>query len=136
VITAVDTNIVVDLLESDTEFGIPSRNALRSCSSEGPLIACDVVYAEIAGYYSPFSFVQQALGEMEIAFSPLTVEAALRAGTAWKAYRERGGPRTRVAPDFLIGAHASTQADRLLTRDSGFYRTYFKHLRVFDPTHR
>jgi len=48
-------------------------------------------------------------------------------------YRRRGGGRDRIAVDFLIGGHAAAQTERLLTRDLGFYRKYFKGLAVVSP---
>jgi len=69
-----------------------------------------------------------------VSFSPLAVEAAAAAGIAWKEYRSRGGPRVRVLPDFLIGAHALHQADRLLTRDPRFHRSYLPELVILDPS--
>ena len=133
-ITAVDTNVLLDFLTHDPQFGIASRNALRSAAGEGRLLACDVVWAEIAGCFPSIAACRDTLRNLEIEFSPIQPEAAFEAGLAWKAYRARGGPRTRVAADFLIGAHAIFQADRLLTRDRGFYRSCFKRLKVLDPT--
>jgi len=46
--------------------------------------------------------------------------------------RRRAGP-TRIVADFLIGAHAALSADRLLARDRGYYRDYFKGLVVLPP---
>ena len=133
-ITAVDSNVLLDFLNHDPEFGISSRNSLRSCAMEGRLFACDVVWAEIAGCFASISTCIDILREVGIEFSPIESEAAFEAGFAWKAYRKRGGARTRVAADFLIGAHALLQADRLLSRDRGFYQSYFKRLSVLDPS--
>jgi hypothetical protein len=93
-----------------------------------------VVWAEVAGSFISAEAAREALELLNLEFSTLTVEAALEAGVAWKAHRERGGARTRVAADFLIGAHALRQADRLLSRDRGFYRSYFKRLSIVDPS--
>jgi hypothetical protein len=134
VITAVDTSVLVDFLNHDPEFGIASRNALRSCAGEGRLLVCDVVWAEIAGCFPSISACRDTLRELQIEFSPIEAEAAFEAGLAWKAFRKRGGARTRVAADFLVGAHALVQADRLLTRDYGFYRFCFNRLSIVDPS--
>ena len=79
--------------------------------------------------------VQKAIGEatlagLGIAYSPLTLSAALLAGRLFRQYRDSGGPRERILPDFLIGAHASEQADRLASLDRGYYRRYFPKLKL------
>ncbi len=48
--------------------------------------------------------------------------------------RSKGGSRQRIVSDFLIASHALNQADRLLTRDRGFYRSYFQQLPVLDSS--
>ena len=133
-ITAVDSNILLDVLGADPTFGPASANALRAATREGRLIACDVVWAEVAGSFASPAAARKALELLDLGFSPLNLEAALEAGIAWRSYRQHGGARTRVTADFLIGAHALCQADRLLSRDRGFYRSYFARLSIVDPT--
>jgi predicted nucleic acid-binding protein len=136
VVTAIDSSVIFDFVIRDSAFGRDSREALESAVSEGRVVACDVVWTEIVGFFPSAQVVRQMLAELRIEFSPLSAEAAFEAGRAWKAYRQRGGPRSRVIADFLIGAHALLQADRLLTRDRGFYRAYFKHLSILDPSRK
>jgi hypothetical protein len=98
------------------------------------LVACEVVWAEVAGSFVSAAAAREAFELLNLEFSPLTVEAAVDAGIAWRAYGQSGGARARVTADFLVGAHASRQAERLLSRDRGFYRSYFRRLSVVDPS--
>ena len=133
-ITAVDSNVLIDVLGADPHFGPMSRAALRQCLHEGALIACDAVFAEVVAAFPDATLTIEAISRLPLAYSAGTREAAIRAGAAWRAYREAGGPRSRIVADFLVGAHALEQADRLLTRDRGFQRLAFKDLVVLDPT--
>jgi predicted nucleic acid-binding protein len=133
VITAVDTNVLLDVFADDAEFGRRSADALRRCIAEGSLIACDVVWAEVGAWFPDAQAVEEALSRLRVGYSPLDVATALAAGCAWQAYRRAGGTRERVIADFLIGAHATEQADRLFTRDRGFYRSCFVGLSIVDP---
>lgn len=132
-ITAVDTSVLLDVFGADPAFGPRSSKAVRTCLVEGRLVACEVVWAEVGSFFPTPEAAQEAMDRLGVEFNPVDQKAALAAGAAWKAYRSRGGRRHRVAADFLIGAHALTQADRLLTRDRGFYRAYFSRLRILDP---
>ena len=133
-ITAVDTNVMLDLFGADPVFGSRSQRSVRSCLSEGRLIACEVVWAEVASFFPSTDDAEVALNRLGVEYSPITLKTALAASKVWKLYRSRGGKRERVVADFLIGAHAALQAERLLTRDRGFYRTYFSRLRLLDPS--
>jgi predicted nucleic acid-binding protein len=133
-ITAVDTSVLLDVFGADPAFGPHSAEWLRTCSSDGQLIACEVVWAEVAAMFPSPAQARQAMKSLPVNFSAINEEAALSAASAWRAYRSRGGRRQRVVADFLIGAHAKTQAERLLTRDRGFYRACFSPLIVLDPS--
>jgi predicted nucleic acid-binding protein len=134
VITAVDSSVLLDVFTADEEFGVVSREALRACAQQGGLLACEVVWAEVTGAFPRSQQASSALARLGIDFDPLSSVSAVAAGEAWRTYRAQGGRRARVIADFVIGAHALRQADRLLTRDRGFYRTYFSRLSVVDPS--
>lgn len=132
-ITAIDTSVLLDVFIPDPVFGPASRLALEQCDLAGRSVVCEAGYAELAAYFSSAAQLNHALEECDIAVIGGNLEAGFAAGRAWKAYRLAGGKRERIITDFLIGGYALMQADRLLTRDRGFYRQHFRGLRVVTP---
>ena len=133
-ISAVDTNILIDILEPDPIFGESSKTVLKECLRQGHVVACEIVWAEVAtAYQNNVRGLLDIIDEMGVGFSPITQNTALVAARAWYEYRRNGGNRRRIAADFLIGAHAITQCDQLLSRDNGFFRKYFAGLQVINP---
>jgi hypothetical protein len=133
-ITALDTNVLLDVFGADVKFGEASAEAVRQCLSQGALVACEAVWAETATAFQSSEKFRRAMAELAVIFEPLDEAAAVKAAVAWRRYGAQSGRRTRIASDFLIGAHALSVADRLLTRDRGFYRRYFAGLNVLDPS--
>ena len=133
-ITAVDTNVLLDVLLQDPTFALPSEETLRGASNEGALVICEIVYAELAGLFPRPGDLEVFLRETGIRLNPSRPETLWKAGELWRQFclgrkRSQEGSR-RILADFLIGAHALLQSERLLTRDKNFYRSAFSDLPV------
>ncbi len=129
---AVDTSALIELL-GDGAHTAASADALRDALHAGPVVICDVVLAEVCTALKHGSDVLQFLEDAGLVYLPIESKAALRAGEMQRRYRQRGGRRERTIPDFLVGAHALLQCDGLITFDAGFFRDYFKGLKVIVP---
>ena len=129
--TAIDSSVLIDLVIDDPKYADSSERLLRQARSEGGLVVCEVVLAEISPVLSATD-VPAFLESLGIQFEPSNFESSLLAGEMFRKYlkRKRSEGRRRTVPDFLIGAHALTFCDRLLARDRGFFRDYFKGLEV------
>ncbi|MGH9482415.1 MAG: type II toxin-antitoxin system VapC family toxin [Terriglobales bacterium] len=132
-ITAIDTNVLLDILVPSDDFYDASASALQDAAGEGSLVISDIVYAELCIHFETQRASDTFLESNGIRVQSLTREAHFLASRAWRTYREQGGRRTRILADFLIGAHAQKQATRLLSRDRGFYRKLFPALDLHDP---
>jgi predicted nucleic acid-binding protein len=135
---AVDSPVLIDLLGDDARAEA-SEDSLRQALAHGPVVVCDVVVSEVVAGLGFGAELFDVLEEAGIGYLATEARAAVRAGEMQRRYKQRlraegrGLPTTRTVPDFLIGAHALLQCKGLITRDAGFFRDYFKGLKVIVP---
>ena len=132
--TAVDTSVLLDILIDDPRHAPSSEAALAEARALGQLVVCESVIAELRPALASDEQLAAFLDDLGLEFLPASRESAILAGSIYASYLKNRGPSRRVLPDFLIAAHACLNADRLLARDRGYYREYFKGLELMDPS--
>ena len=133
---AIDSSVLIDVLAGDPHFAEASEACLSEALGAGDVVVCDAVVAEMHTLLANSEATMEGLSSLGIRYLATSEQAAVRAGHMQRRFRDRGGRRERVVADFLIGAHAFLQCDALVTRDAGFFREYFKGLKVIEPRRR
>ena len=132
--TAIDTN-VISALWSGEPASQGMAALLGQAKNQGGLVICAPVYVELLAYpKATRSLVDQFLTRTYIVTDFLLDEPVWQeAGAAYAAYAQRrrrskeGSPK-RLLVDFIVGAHATLKADRLLTLDAARYQVAFPEL--------
>ena len=147
-ISAIDTNILLDILIPDKKYAESSKNLIEKFNEKGKLQICEIVYSELASQFPLSEELELFLQDTGINLVPSNRKSLAVAGERWKEYAAGRSQslqcavcprcsniitcRQHVISDFIIGANALTFADLLLSRDRGYYKTYFKDLVVKD----
>jgi predicted nucleic acid-binding protein len=135
---AIDSSVLIDLLGEDM-LADAAELCLRDALARGPVVLCDVVVSEITAGLGHGADIMDAVEDMGMSYLPVERKAAIRAGEMQRRYKQRVRSLgkdsfvQRTVPDFIVGAHALLQCSALITRDAGFFRDYFKGLKVIVP---
>jgi len=136
---AIDSSVLIDLLGDDASMADAAEGSVREALARGPVVLCDVVVSEITAGLGHGADIMDVVEEMGMNYVPVERRSAIRAGEMQRRYNERRrsagltGLSPRTVPDFIVGAHALLQCSALITRDAGFFRDYFKGLKVIVP---
>lgn len=131
--TTIDSSILFDILTQDPLHGAASARSVEDARAHGPIVVPLPVWAEVRAWFQDDKSMAQAMEAADLVFDPGDRSVGDLAGALWRSYRLAGGTRERVLGDFLIAAHAIRRGGRLLSRDRGFYREYFRDLELVEP---
>jgi hypothetical protein len=129
----VDSNVLLDVITADPEWGQWSSETLERHGNEAVLVINALIYAEVSVGFDSIERLEETLPVDLYRREQLPYEAAFLAGKVFVRYRASGGARRSPLPDFYIGAHAAVAGHRLLTRDARRYRTYFPRIDLIAP---
>jgi predicted nucleic acid-binding protein len=129
----VDTNVVLDLVQNDPQWADWSETVLSAWAARGPLYINPLIYSELSVAYAKIEELERVLQWLGLILIEPPREALFLAGKAFLQYRNRGGTRTTILPDYFIGAHAAIGGIPLLSRDPKRYRQAFPSVRLITP---
>jgi predicted nucleic acid-binding protein len=129
----VDTNVLIDYLDDESEWFDWSSAMLAQVADSGTVAINAIIYSELSVAYRRIEDVEDALPHSYFLRLHVPWEAAFLAAQVFREYRRHGGKRTKTLPDFYIGAHALVSNMTLLTRNARRYRQYFPKLRIISP---
>ena len=129
---AVDTSVLLAIFKGEPR-GELWLDCLQSAAESATLLLSTVAFSEVRSFFESDAACLKAIRALDLRYSSLTEEASLLAGKIFRDYRRAGGPRKTILPDFLVAAHAATQAEALATEDRGYLRTYFPRMRLLTP---
>jgi len=130
----VDTNVLLDVIDDDPDWADWSQRQMRSQSQVHGLVINPVIYTEMSMSYRDITALDRRVEQLQLKFVEIPRPALFLAGKAYLKYRQAGGLRPAVLPDFFIGAHAAVLDCAILTRDERRYRAYFPRVPLITPT--
>ena len=131
--TALDSSVIFAIFKHE-RTAASVFEIMERCAHDGDLVICETTYAELAPASDHIGVLNARLEELNLRLLPSTKETLFLAGRIFRAYRDAGGPRLQMMPDFMIAAHAQNQTARIIANDRGYYRRYFPKLKVLSPT--
>ena len=129
----VDTNVLLDVVQDDPEWGEWSQQQLDTACLSDSLAINAVIYSELSIAFERIEELESVLAEVSLNVAPIPQEALFLAGKVFVSYRRRQGTKRSVLPDFYIGAHAAVSGFTILTRDVARYRSYFPTVELITP---
>ncbi len=135
--TALDSNIL-SALWSNEPHAERIGERLGAAKQQGAVLISPIAYVELFAYpRATEEFIQRFLSDNDVAVDfHIAAPTWAEAGRGFASYAQRrrkagGGEARRLAADFVVGAHALLQAERLMTLDVGRFRRDFPELILF-----